>query len=312
MKVSKTYAVLLSVWCILLGPKMNSDASEKFDPPRLPGATLLIGSASPFFLVATTPNGTQRILPEPNQPESRDYTPVYPSISRDGSLVATVRLKTGGYPRQVAIATYSIPEKKWTEYAEGEFAGAVAVTPDGSKLAFSASRQRVGGSGDDHLHIIDLRTGRESIGPQVPSFSQVFVSWSPDSRRLAYSFNFEIRVWDTDTSKTSKIADGALPAWSPSGEWIAYLQGASDDRSGTRCMEVHPDGSGEIALVQPHKERGFVEPPVWSPDSNAILLNELVNFDKATVDVHMLDLKTHRLKTVFKDNLPVVGWAEAR
>jgi Tol biopolymer transport system component len=120
-----------------------------------------------------------------------------------------------------------------------------------------------------------------------------------------------VRVWDTETGKISKIADGALAVWSPSGEWIAYLQGASGDGGGTRCMAVHPDGAGETTLVQLPKEHGFVMPPVWSPDSNTILLNELVNEDGA-VDIYMLDFKTHKLKTVFRKTLPVMGWAEAK
>jgi len=234
-------------------------------------------------------------------------------MSRDGSLVAAARLKKPGVPgRTVAIATYFMPERRWTEYAQGQFAGVVAISPDGSKLAFSTSRQEVEDKGDDHLHIVDLKTGRESIGPQVSAFSRIFASWSSDGHRLAYGFDYGIRIWDTDTGKTSKIADGVFPVWSPSGEWIAYLQGDPTEHGGSRCMEVRPDGTGETTLVQLPKERGFVEPPVWSPDSNAILLNELSDFDKGLVDVQMLDVKTLELKRVFKDVLPVLGWAAAK
>jgi Tol biopolymer transport system component len=308
----KICAVILVIVCVLLGPKANLEATSRSYLPQLPGATLLIGAANPFVLTLTTPNGAVQILPEANQPPSRDYTALYPSISRDGNLIGAARLKVGGYPRQVAIATYSISKKKWTEFAEGQLAGALALSPDGSKLAFSASQQTVEGGGDNHLHVIDLKSGKESVGPEVPGFSQVFASWSPDARWLAYNFNHEIRVWKTDIGKISKIADGALPAWSPSGEWIAYLQGTTDDQSGTRCTEVRPDGTGETTLVQLPKERGFVGPPVWSPDSNAILLNELADFDKATVNIHLLDLKTLKLKTIFRDKLPVLGWVEAK
>ncbi len=314
MHINK-YLIVLCMVYLLLCPRISSKANEKFNPPRLPGATLLIGSADPFSLAVTTAHETWRILPEPTQPQTRDETPIYPSISRDAKLVAAARLKGGGYPYRVAISVYSIPDKKWTEYAEGQFSGAVALSADASKLAYSANRRRVGASGDEHLHVIDLKTGRESIGPKVESSSPVFATWSPDSRRLAYSSGWEIKVWDTDTGAVSKVADGDMPAWSPSGEWIAYLQGVPG-RWQPKCLVVHPDGSdGKILVELPHKkniQRFFVEAPVWSPDSATILLNELADVDKWTMDIHLLDLKTLKLKTIFKDELPVVGWAEAK
>jgi hypothetical protein len=55
-----------------------------------------------------------------------------------------------------------------------------------------------------------------------------------------------------------------------------------------------------------------VEAPVWPPDSKTILLNELVDIDKGTVDIHLLDITTLKSKIVFKDTLRVLGWAEAR
>lgn len=310
----KIYTIL-SLLLILACPKASPGSGEKFNPPRLPGATLLIGSADPFFVVLTAPTQIQRLLPEPNQPENRNYTSVNPSISRDGKVVAAARLKVGGYPRRVAIATYSIVERKWTEYAEGEFAGAVAISPDGSKLAFSSSRPWPEGSGDNHLHIIDLKTGKDTLGPEVPGFWRDTASWSPDSRRLAYNFNFEVRVWDADTGKVTKLADGGAVSWSPSGEWIAYFDSPPYERS-TTCVIIHPDGSGRKTLFQFPRDGKFqrflVDAPVWSPDSKTIVLNELDDVDKGTVDIHLLDVSTLKLKTVFKDVLPVEGWAEAK
>lgn len=295
------------------------------DLPMLPRASLLIGMP-PSFLMVTNERESLRLQPEYDQPESRSGKAIYPSVSNDGKVVAYARLKAGKPERVVAISTYSAETDKHTDYAEGEYSGSIAISPDASKLAFSASRQREDGPGDNHLHIIDLKTGQQTLGPEISQSWPAYISWSPDSHSLTYSSSGEIRVWNSDTGKVLKIADGDLPVWSPSGEWIAYLQGTWDNMLGRvvftawawapRCFVVHPNGTGEKLLIDlPHKKnfpRILSGPPVWSPDSSTILLNEAANVDTATVNVHSLDLKTHELKTVFKDSVRVLGWAKAK
>jgi hypothetical protein len=58
--------------------------------------------------------------------------------------------------------------------------------------------------------------------------------------------------------------------------------------------------------------RRFNYSPVWSPDSGALLLNELANAETFTFDIHLLDLSTLKLTRKFKNTMPVYGWAEAR
>jgi hypothetical protein len=58
--------------------------------------------------------------------------------------------------------------------------------------------------------------------------------------------------------------------------------------------------------------RFLVESPVWSPDSSTVLLNELVDVNTGTVDIHLLNLKTLKLKAMFKNKLRVLGWAESK
>jgi Tol biopolymer transport system component len=322
----KSWALLICVIGTLLSPQDRKASGDKL--PILPGASLLVGTP-PFFLIVTNTHENIRLQAE-DPGVTRDSASIYPSISRNGKVIAYARLKASLPQRIVAISTYSTMTNEVKSYSEGEYSGAVAISQDAARLAFSASRRRVEGSGDDHLHIIDLRTGQETLGPDVPSFTSVFVSWSPDSRRLVYGFEGEIRVWDSVSGEISKIADGDAPAWSPSGEWIAYLEGIPDrtsslalgrtiyqtNRWGSRCLIVHPDGSGKNSLSElPHKKnfpRFLVEAPVWSPDSKMILLNELADVDKWTMNIHRLNIKTLTLKTVFRDTMPVLGWAEGQ
>lgn len=296
--------------------------------PTLPNSSLLIG-LPPFFLVLTNSHEVVRLQPEYGQPPTQDATSLYPSISRDGKMIAYARVKANQSGRVLAIATYSVTSDKHTEYAAGEYSGSIAISPDASRLAYPGARPfRQGGQegGDNHLHIIDLGTGQQIVGPEINSSPwPVFASWSPDSRQLAFAVSGEIRVWDSNTGKVSKVADGDLPAWSPSGEWIAYLPGIwqpelgrtvlSSGRWGPKCLIVHPDGTGRKTLLDlTHSKsspRFFVEAPVWSPDSKTLLLNELDDVDKNTVTVHALDIGTLKLKTVFTKSYHVLGWARA-
>ena len=295
--------------------------------PRLPNSSLLVGW-SPFFLVVTNRREDVRLQPEYEQPDTRDSSSLFPSISRDGKTIAYARLKAARPRRMLAISTYSITTGKQTEYATGEFSGSTAISPDASMLAYPGARplgQAGKVPGDNHLHIVDLKTGQQIPGPEITSSPwPVFASWSPDSRQLAFAVSGEIRVWDLGTGKVRKVADGDLPAWSPSGEWIAFLPGEWDPvlgrfvftsgRWGAKCLMVHADRSEQKTLVDwtgSKAYRVFVGPPVWSPDSKTLLLNELDDGDKGTVTVHALDIETRKLRILSKKSNGVFGWATA-
>ncbi len=322
--------VAVVTFCVLgaLAPREAVPKEQKGQRDGLPhmaGASLLIG-VPPYFLVVNNPHENIRLQPEYSQPYPRNGGAIYPSISRDGKTIAYARVKSIEHGRVVAISTYSVTTDKHTDYSEGECSGSVAISPDASRLAFPPARPMMGVGDDNSLHIIDLKTGRETLGPEVSRSNwPVFISWSPDSRRLAYSVTGKIRVWDSDTGKVSEIAEGDVPAWSPSGEWIVYLQGTWEaalnrvvfepGRWGRRCLVVHPDGTGGKTLIDLPQTKKFaailVEPPVWSPDSSSILLNEMWNVDTGTANVLIFDLKTMKLRTEFHDSLRVIGWAEA-
>jgi Tol biopolymer transport system component len=278
------------------------------DPfPPLPEATLVYGSIDPFFLVVRTPGATLRVLPESEQPP-HDYKSIHPSITLDGQQVAAARLR-GGNPRQVSISVYSIPEKKWTDYAVGTYAGSIAISPDGLKLAFpgQCTYQPV------RIHVVNRTTGEETLGPDVIDCNAK-LSWSPDAKQLVFeagSPDVPIKTWDLHSNRVKKLVTGVAPAWSPSGEWIAYF-------SGGKAKVMHPDGTGEKTIAELPgagfiigRQLEFRELPVWSPDSAHLLLNVLMT-EEYGMDMLMVDLPSLHKKTVFKNVTPIMGWAEVR
>lgn len=286
--------------------------------PSIPSSTLLIGSRSPEFLTISTTSEAISLLPEPAQPKTRDWTPIYPSISRDGQTVAYASVKMGE-PRDVSVMTYSLTDKKSTKLWDGKVAGSIAISQDGTKVGFFTEAPSTPAA---NLHVIDLKNGNQRTIVGI-GFPRGMLSWSPDNSHIVYEstptgpdilgIRPTIATLDLATLETTKLAEGQAPAWAPSGEWIAYF-----DRSGRRCLAVRPDGSGSRVLVElgeagflSRRPRTFAEMPVWSPDSAYLLLNELVNEDYGMY-IHLLDVKTLKLSTRFKNVRPVVGWGEGR
>jgi dipeptidyl aminopeptidase/acylaminoacyl peptidase len=326
------YTLVVLVACAAFISSLGVQA-KRDDLPRLQGAALLLGYP-PASLIVTTPTETLKLQ------ESRDEFAVNPSISRDGSVVASGRVRSYN-PRVVVAQTYSMAEKKWTEHKEIGFGGAVAISPDGRKLAYVVYKER---GTPAHIEILDRETGRESVSLAIGDYDGT-LSWSPDGRQIAFDkktdqskpgqpplFRPTIHVVDLERGKVSKIVNGRAPAWSPSGEWIAFLNYSPDQEDlspgastpeANQVAVVRPDGSGYRVLaalgvrrlflgVLAPEQRLFRAAPVWSPDSSKLLLNELYDADKYTFSIQVLDFSTLRMTRKFKDVPPVFGWAEAR
>ena len=266
MNIKSCALLLLAVGAFLSAP---FDAKAKQDNfPRLPGAELLMGYPGSNLMV-TTPS--QRWILQ----EGEGDMGIVPSMSRDGTTIAAARVHPD-IPRAhpiLAIATYSIPDKKWREYKSLAYYGSIAISPDGSRIAYGMN--------------IPLLAN----GPPLPS---------------------AIEILDLETGKISKVAKGQAPAWSPSGEWIAYLDSGGRPN---RILMVHPDGTGTKVLVTlPGDERIFHDsaPPVWSPDSTQLLVNEIDDPDRWTFNIHRVDLATLHVTKKFKHKAPVYGWAELK
>jgi len=303
--------------------------AKKDNLPRLPGAILLVGYF-PDKLVATTGDATWEL-----QTDGGNWY-VTPSVSADGNLVASARIADSASttPRVRPLLTASIyymMEKRWRDYPNLEIqGGSVAISADGSKLAYVA---RSTAKAPPRLQFLDLKTGAVSIGPESTKGARP-ITWSPDGGRILFDREdarsadgkeipplLAIYVLDVESGTASKLADGMSPSWSPSREWIAfydYSPGRDDVKKGwyavnaNRVSIVRPDGKDYKTLVTFHRDESLNVPPVWSPDSQSILVNKAHDYDKGTMDVYLLNPVTLKLTRKFKNTPPVYGWVEAK
>src|SRR5215472_10642051 len=164
---ARCWILMVLVFGVLACRGELDDCLRPRDLARLPGGTLLVGY--PLYEVwLTTPTGNLKLQPAEGEVVSGDLYAMFPSITRDGRMVAAGRLKAAN-SRRIAIATYSVREKKWREYAEGDFKYAVAISPDGTKLAYVEEVKKANSRFADRVRIIDLGTGEQSIGPEIRS-----------------------------------------------------------------------------------------------------------------------------------------------
>lgn len=113
---------------------------------------------------------------------------------------------------------------------------------------------------------------------------------SPDGKRVAFSVLTHLYVMDLADGKPEKLAsveDRAFqPAWSPDGQWIAYVTWSEN---GGEIFKVHADGQSTPQQVT-HAPAYYYD-PVWSPDGTKIVairaardarMNEVMDFEGGT------------------------------
>ncbi len=231
----------------------------------------------------------------------------YPSLSRDGQLVATSYVRSFLPNYREGIAVYSVQSRMWATYGEFDSVLAVSFSPDGSQIAVRVD------SSPSKLVVLNLQTRASRVLDANYRGGQV--SWSPDGTGIVYAAavqsadskhaQYEIYVLNLASGNKTRIVEGSDPAWSPSGEWIAYLANSGG------CVLVHPDGNAAQGSENGKKGKSvngnFVFPPVWSPDSTQLLLNK--DAGGGRVSVHLFDIGTGALQKKADHTIAALGWS---
>lgn len=137
------------------------------------------------------------------------------------------------------LGVYTLAAQKWKTYGDYDDIGTVAFSPTGSKVAFVARQQ---GKVKKDLLIFNVATETVTTAPHPQGRLETKggMGWSGDETRLAIAIQQDqlasslkptkldadrgpaIGVLEINNSSVQLFGNGFDPAWSPTGEWIAY------------------------------------------------------------------------------------------
>ncbi len=204
----------------------------------------------------------------------RDGRLVWPNISTDGRTIVFERDfgiwkmdTSGGQATEVSItrrgsaAGQSVERLRLTDQIEE-----LALSPDGKKVAFIVRGEIFAASATD---------GGDAARVTTTSAPESQVTWSPDSRRLAYVstrnghgqlFQYEFAS-NAETQLTNTTSADATPRFSPDGKMLAFERDAGE----LHVMSL--DSKQKRVVARGVFERAPLNsdrPYVWSPDNRWI------------------------------------------
>jgi TolB protein len=135
------------------------------------------------------------------------------------------------------------------------------------------------------ISVIDVNTKRVSRIDQISP--PAFVDWSPDSKRLVYSKENEIRIYDVATHTFSDIsrAGASYVQWFPNGTELLFE--AKDPSGSSQLYQIHTDGSGERQITD--SSNGPLNEVRLSPNGRFVLYTSP---GVSISEIYTLDLTT--------------------
>lgn len=313
---SAVSAALFSILfaAMLIGVSSLGKDAQRNGTFSLPGSALLFADQGNELQIVT-PTGTEHMKLPVNLPVNSGIFTL-PGLGHDARSVSwgfatAVDLNAEIRPRDrphFALGMRSVTESKWKTFGDFHGIGGTAISPDGSKIAFTVELEHA-----RSLMILEVSAGKvTTVALTSPIVLNGGVSWSPDGKQLVVErFRRDqpslISIVDLSTSGLRDLSEGYSPSWSSTGEWIAYL-----DYQREMCSLVRPDGTG-VKLLRDirKKDRMIYGSAVWSPDGKQLLLNEWNEWKGYGFNIQLLDIATGESRRIVKDGkLPVFGWAE--
>ncbi len=165
-----------------------------------------------------------------------------------------------------------------------ELEAELAWAPDSRRIAYISSRD-----GPTHVYLYDFGARTETKLTDGPR-NDVLPTWSPDGKTIAFERAAkELRVVDVATRQDKLLASGELDrppflpdhaiAWSPDGQWIAYLSGGPGLFQNPNIVSLN-DGAARPASYLSNMFGGSV---AWSPDGTYLLFDTSQRTEEAQI-----------------------------
>ncbi|MEW6212663.1 MAG: S41 family peptidase [Acidobacteriota bacterium] len=240
-------------------------------------------------------SGAQNLWSRPLRGQARQITKfkdgrvLWPSISYDGRAIvfernfAVWKLDTAsGQAAEVRITRRGAPAMPVTEHLRlTDGFQELALSPDGKKIAFTVRGEIFAASAKD---------GGDAARVTRSAAREYQISWSPDSRRIAYVSDRDqsphIFLYDFATNTETQLTRASsetTPRFSPDGKWLAF------ERDAKQLCLLDLEAKRELVLAEGVFEKpplSSTHPYVWSPDSRWIAF--MTPGAKAFKNVHVV------------------------
>jgi Tol biopolymer transport system component len=272
-----------SVSAALLLTSSATGTGEVWSQPRPDGLIVFDGREPGGLSTIRADGGALRIVPG-------TLGDTEPAWSPDGRMLAVTR--TDGIWLRSAGGSHG---RRLTQRHPYGYEGSPSWSPDAKQIVFDRGIPK-GPAGGVRRGLWTVKVGGSRPRPLLlspggegkPEWSIGNPDWSPDGRRIAFSFGPEgerLMVVRVDGGRMQRLGPpmlrGREPHWSPDGHHIAFLEFREDGPHRFRILDLT---TGRVRTM--FKSEGEVQVQSWSPDGRwlAILATQRVECEYVELD----------------------------